>query len=45
MDNYYKSVALFEEMEERKTSLAFGTVWSNKVGFRKLIRDLKKNWN
>ena len=29
MDNYDMSVALFEELEERKT-LARGTVWSNR---------------
>ena len=31
MDNYYTSVALFEELEERKT-LACGTVRSNRSG-------------
>lgn len=36
MDNYYTSVALFEELEERKT-LACGTVRSNRSGLPKEI--------
>ena len=30
MDNYYTSVALFQELEDRKT-LACGTMWSNRL--------------
>ena len=48
MDNYYTSVALFEELEERKT-LACGTVRSNRVALpreicgvkEKAVKDLK----
>ena len=36
MDNYYTSVALFEELQERKT-LACGTVTSNRSGLPKEI--------
>ena len=41
MDNYYTSVALFEEMEERKT-LACGTVRSNRIGLPNEICDLNE---
>ncbi|XP_068754290.1 piggyBac transposable element-derived protein 4-like [Montipora capricornis] len=49
MDNYYTSVALFEELEERKT-LACGTVRSNRVALpreicgvkEKAVKDLKR---
>ena len=41
MDNYYTSVALFEELEDRKT-LACGTVRSNRVGLPKEICGLKE---
>ena len=41
MDNYYTSVALFEEMEERKT-LACGTVRSNRKGLPNEICDLNE---
>ena len=40
MDNYYTSVGLFEELEERKT-LACGTVRSNRVDLPKEICDVK----
>ena len=40
MDNYYTSVALFEEIEERKTP-ACGTVRSNRPGLPKEICGLK----
>ena len=36
MNNYYKSVGLFEELEGRKT-LACGTVRSNRLGLPKDI--------
>ena len=49
MDNYYTSVALFEELEERRT-LACGTVRSNRVALpreicgvnEKAVKDLKR---
>ena len=41
MDNYYTSVALFEELEERKT-LACGTVRSNRVNLPREICGLKE---
>ena len=41
MDNYYTSVALFEELEERKT-LACGTVRSNRVDLPREICGLKE---
>ena len=41
MDNYYTSVALFEELEDRKT-LACGTVRSNRIGLPKEICGLKE---
>ena len=49
MDNYYTSVALFEELEERKT-LACGTVRANRVALpreicgvkEKAVKDLKR---
>ena len=41
MDNYYTSVALFEELEDRKT-LACGTMWSNRVRLPKEICELKE---
>ena len=41
MDNYYTSVTLFEELEERKT-LACGTVRSNGSGLPKEICGLKE---
>ena len=41
MDNYYTSVALFEELEERKT-LACGTVRSNRSGLPKEICGIKE---
>ena len=45
MDNYYTSVALFQELEDRKT-LACGTMWSNRLP--KEICELKekciKSW-
>ena len=40
MNNYYKSVGLFEELGGRKT-LACGTVRSNRLGLPKDICDLK----
>ena len=41
MDNYYTSVGLFEELEERNT-LSCGTVRSNRVGLPKEICGLKQ---
>ena len=41
MDNYYTSVTLFEELEERNT-LACGTVRSNRSGLPKQICGLKE---
>ena len=41
MDNYYTSVALFEELEERKT-LACGTVRSNRSGLPREICGAKE---
>ena len=41
MDNYYTSVGLFEELEERNT-LCCGTVRSNRVGLPKEICGLKE---
>ena len=41
MDNYYTSVTLFEELEERKT-IACGTVRSNRSGLPKEICGLKE---
>ena len=41
MDNYKTSMALFEEMQERKT-LACGTVRSNRAGLPKEICDFKE---
>ena len=41
MDNYYTSVALFEELDERKT-LACGTVRSNRVDLPREICGLKE---
>ena len=40
MDNYYTSVALFEELQ-RKT-LACSTVWSNRVALPREICDVKE---
>jgi len=42
MDNYYTSVALFEELEERKT-LACETVRSNRSGLPKAMCGLKES--
>ena len=41
MDNYYTSVVLFEELEERKT-LASGTVRSNRVALPREICGVKE---
>ena len=41
MDNYYTSVTLFEELEDRKT-LACGAVRSNRSGLPKEICGLKE---
>ena len=41
MDNYYTSVTLFEELEEKKT-LAWGTVRSNRQGLPKEICGVKE---
>ena len=41
MDNYYTSVQLFEDLEERRT-LACGTVRSNRVGLPKEICGVKE---
>ena len=41
MDKYYTSVALFQELEDRKT-LACGTMWSNRVRLPKEICELKE---
>ena len=42
MDNYYTSVALFEELQERKT-LVCGTVRSSRVDLPKEICDSRTN--
>ena len=41
MDKYYTSVALFQELEDRKT-LACGTMWSNRVRLPKEICELQE---